>query len=724
MSGSVDRLTEVLRVGLRLRTDVDAMSTGARIDSEGRIVSISPQEKALLNHFCPNEQDVPLDPPELRRMWRKLRGDKTKDGPGWAPLPAPQSAPKPGAASSSTADANMDESSDGEEGAPLSKRKQPKKKGTEQLKRPRFVPDDDSDDDNEVDVDPDNSDDDAAGLGAKAGWQAAYKARQAKEEAKRAKAAAEAAAAEAEAQAATAAKEAAERAALVERYRLAEEAARARAEAEAKAKAAEEAAAAAKAAEEEEGEEGEEEEEEAEEEEQEPEQPTVTLQEAWHEFKRAYDYVTKADAEARLAQMTDAQVDAMFPMVAEFKDAVAKGEEIKGTIRVGFYRIVKRGVSGAMEKAMPSCMSLLRQQQHFLFCEPDALQAGANKFSELFKGTNKPEQWAVSKKAPRGYTGHAQKATWQNCGGRGKGVYFFNCTFVTHKPEARRAPGEDPNCRLEKVMPNWVLCFRWLKAAEIANAALAARFDGVSPTIAKLDGPQDKTLGAIGYDTPLTVPDWAKALFPKAISWSDSNFPSIVEEQRRGGLERRIRFGRGGQSCKTAAAVLSKVVELSPDTFGRIYTTQLEKRHPATVAAFVADDTKIAALASWSTHARTVYKDTEAKTIVVYDPWKQSVRPPEWFTQPIEAAGYRVEFVAREAEQASEGSCQLQATMRVLIGAVHGREGIEASIVAVNQGSGNEVFENPHLLIFPVVTQMAYSKFKPKAEKSRTFRRR
>ena len=55
MSRSVDRLTEVLRVGLRLRTDLDAMSTGARLGPEGQIVSISPQEKALLNHFCPND---------------------------------------------------------------------------------------------------------------------------------------------------------------------------------------------------------------------------------------------------------------------------------------------------------------------------------------------------------------------------------------------------------------------------------------------------------------------------------------------------------------------------------------------------------------------------------------------------------------------------------------------------------------------------------------------
>ena len=200
------------------------------------------------------------------------------------------------------------------------------------------------------------------------------------------------------------------------------------------------------------------------------------------------------------------------------------------------------------------------------------------------------------------------------------------------------------------------------------------------------------------------MPDWAKALFPKAISWSDSNFPSIVEEQRRGGLERRIRFGRGGQSCKTAAAVLSKVVELSPDTFGRIYTTQLEKRHPATVAAFMADDTKTAALASWSTHARTVYKDAEAKTVVVYDPWKQRVviESQQWLTSAAKATGFSVVFQAREKDQGAEGSCQLQATMRVLMAAVHGKGAITDKIDTTE--------ENRHLLIFPVITQLLYTK--------------
>ena len=76
---------------------------------------------------------------------------------------------------------------------------------------------------------------------------------------------------------------------------------------------------------------------------------------------------------------------------------------------------------------------------------------------------------------------------------------------------------------------------------------------------------QDQTLGAIGYDTPLLVPDWAKQLFPKLRSWSDSNFPSIVEQASRDGLKRRIQFGRGGQLCSTASNVLSLVVKVDPD---------------------------------------------------------------------------------------------------------------------------------------------------------------
>ena len=709
MPGSVDRLAQVLGVGMRLRQELaapPAASTGVRWNN-GKVVSVSKEERALLTQLTPNESDVPADPPSLRQMWRYVHNNRSQGDP--MPLAgAGSSAPEEMAGNGMDDDDGMASSDDDRSPRPS---KAPKRL------RVRVLHDDDSSDSGfEEEPASPMSPDPSPDPRSKEGWAANYQSRKA-QEAKKAAEAAEA-----------------ERAALAERYRLAAEAVQARAAEEEAARAraaadveATRAAAAAAAAEAEAEAEGEEEGEDLEElDEPDLAQNTVTVQEAWDAFKPAWDAIDRAQAVAWLTNMTDAEANEMFPIVAEFRDAVAKGDQIKGTIKVGFFRIQKKEISGPMMQAVPSCGALLRQQQHFLFCEPDALQAGANKFSELFKSISKPAQWALSAKSVRGYSGHAHKAQWQNCGGHGKGVYFFNCTFVTHKPTAFRAPGEDPNCRLEKVMPNWVLCYRWLKAAEVANAALAARFGGVSPTIAKFNGPQDKTTGPIGYDTPLVVPNWAKVLFPKAASWSDSNFPSIVVEQRRGGPERRIRFGRGGQSCKAAAAVLAKVVELDPVTFGRIFTTQLEKRHPANVAAFMADDTKTVALASWSNHARTVYKDVEKKAVIVYDPWKQSIRAPGWFTAPIEAAGYRVEFVAREAEQAQEGSCQLQATMRVLIGAIYGREGIEASVVAVkkDESGKNEVFTNPHLQIFPVITQMLYSKFKPKAEKSLTFRRR
>jgi len=751
MSGSVDRLTEVLRVGLRLREDLAGMPTGVRWEN-GKVVSVSKEERALLLQLAPREDMVPSQPPSLRKMWRFVNKRSQDDllepgsgapgapGPmdddGFAPSDDEEAAERRRAAQAAQAAEDSEDSED----APLArrgtKRPDPGTPKAPKARRSAVVVVDDDSDDNEPPVNP---------------WRENYEKRQALEAARKAAEAAEAARKAAEAAEAEAA--AKERAALVERYRLAEEAAKARAEAEAKAKAEAEAAAAAKAAAEAEAkakaeaeaaaaakaaEEAEEEGEgegegEEEEDDPEPEQPTVTLQEAWDVFKLEYDKITRPAAKAAVMGMTEAEIDAMFPIITDFKEAIYKGKDLTGTIRVTFCRIQKKDVSEAMSKDMPMCPGrndMLRRQQHFVMNEPDALQAGANEFSKLFKRdrSDKPVVWKFSKAAANGYTENPMMANWLPYKHLGSGVYFFNCTFVTHKPFA--AP---PTCQLSMVMPNWELCYRWIKAAEAANAALKERFDGVSPKIAKYDGPQDSTLGAIGYDTPLVVPDWAKALFPDAKSWSDFNFPSIVVEQRRGGLERRVRFGRGGQTCAAAAAVLAKVVEANPVTslpdtraFSRIYSTQLEKKYPGLVKEFMDDDNKTVCLAAWGNHARTVYKDKEAGFVFVYDPWKQTVRPPEWFTERIREAGYHYEFVAREAEQAYEGSCQLQATMRVLIGAIYGREGIEASIVAVKKdaATNKEVFVNPHLQIFPVVTQMAYGKYKPAGQKGRTFRRR
>ena len=118
---------------------------------------------------------------------------------------------------------------------------------------------------------------------------------------------------------------------------------------------------------------------------------------------------------------------------------------------------------------------------------------------------------------------------------------------------------------------------------------------------------------------------------------------------------------------------------------------------------FLRDPSKNLALAAWANHARIVHKDNDARVITVFDPWKQRVviQSQLWLTSAAKATGFSIVFQAREKDQGAEGSCQLQATMRVLMAAVYGKDAITARINAE---------ENRHLLIFPVITQLLYTK--------------
>ena len=112
------------------------------------------------------------------------------------------------------------------------------------------------------------------------------------------------------------------------------------------------------------------------------------------------------------------------------------------------------------------------------------------------------------------------------------------------------------------------------------------------------------------------------------------------------------------------------------------------------------------ALAAWGNHARIIYKDMATTTVKVYDPWKQRVTPPPWLSKHVSDAGYAVQFVVREADQQwGEGSCQLQATMRVLMASQLGENGITVAF---------DMNANPALGIYPVVTQLLYSKMRPR----------
>ena len=325
-------------------------------------------------------------------------------------------------------------------------------------------------------------------------------------------------------------------------------------------------------------------------------------------------------------------------------------------------------------------------------------QKGGSGFLTTFK-QNRPTNYSIDVKKMNGYNSFKKSPRFLNMGK--KGVWIFQSMFLTGSK-----PGATPNvsdCKLIKVKENWILCHRWVAAVRIANEIINAGRPPSSPKILQvLDGPQTDEFGVIGFDTPLSVPDWAKTLFPSIRSWSDSKFPSLTEQ-------RRIQFGKSGQYCSTAERVLSYVrskLEGQYPKFATIFTTQLTDRTASYTANFLSDAGVTCGLAAWGHHARILYKDEATKTLKVYDPWKQNVTPPSWLKSYAENAGYTVTFVVREAEQqVGEGSCQLQATMRVLMASQMGEFGISA---------GFNLKTNPEIGIYPVVTQLLYTQMRPR----------
>ena len=421
----------------------------------------------------------------------------------------------------------------------------------------------------------------------------------------------------------------------------------------------------------------------------EPDEGFVTVDEAFAEFKKAWEAQDYTAIWHRvIPALTDAETEALFPRVRNLADIPKLGEAIKGPIRVGVYRFNKKSITDPQRMAMPNCIDLLMKQDNFYFHEPDALIAGGNEFSRWFKQTWRFQSWFVDKSRERGVRTTHQGLMFD----AGSKSWKLPCTFVTHTPPAF---GPNPNCKLEHVPFNWTCAYRWIKAAEAANAVLNAG-SAVPKSLLKEGGPQDKPTGVIGYDTILPVPDWARTLLPNVKSWSSVNFPALQEDGK-------LRFARGGQTCAAAECVLKLCTKALPELFKSVATTEFVERKMFDFEDFLRDTSKNVALAVWANHARIVYKDNDARVITVYDPWKQRVviESQRWLTSAAKATGFSVIFQAREKDQGAEGSCQLQATMRVLMAAVHGKDAIMAKI---------NTEENRHLLIFPVITQLLYTK--------------
>ena len=238
------------------------------------------------------------------------------------------------------------------------------------------------------------------------------------------------------------------------------------------------------------------------------------------------------------------------------------------------------------------------------------------------------------------------------------------------------------------------------KAAESGRKPVeSSDASGPRPLI-RYNGPQDKAHGVIGYDTVLPVPDWAKTLLPEVKSWSDSSFPVLLENGK-------VLYKRGFQRCVTAECVLKLCVRTLPLLFGNVATSQMREARQEQLDAFLEDPSKNVALGLWQDHARILYKtNVDPLVLTVYDPQRQEIGMTGewWLTTAAQKAGYSVVFEARAAEQTKEQSCQLHAAARVLMAAVHGQAAMRKLY---------DVAEHAHLLIFPVITHLLYTKCLP-----------
>ena len=91
--------------------------------------------------------------------------------------------------------------------------------------------------------------------------------------------------------------------------------------------------------------------------------------------------------------------------------------------------------------------------------------------------------------------------------------------------------------------------------------------------------------------------------------------------------------------------------------------------------------------------------------VKVFDPWKQLITIPEWLSPSAEKEGYTVKFVARPAEQ------------QLAEGAASCRRRCDFSWYPARRRRNFNPFDQstrPELGIYPVVTQLLYSKLRPR----------
>ncbi len=256
-------------------------------------------------------------------------------------------------------------------------------------------------------------------------------------------------------------------------------------------------------------------------------------------------------------------------------------------------------------------------------------------------------------------------------------------------------------CMIAPNLYNWTAGVQWMLAAYVVDRDLKAASS--LPLYLNLEeGTKDKPFGILGYDTPLVVPEFARRIFPNENFFTSRN-PKLTTDHR-------ILFSKGGQQCAQASKVLARAKQAAPDVFASLYTCQLDwtkgtELRMGNLDEFLNNDVYTTAIAAWSRHARIFFKawrdnPMELNVVHVFDPWKTDVVVPAHIKEQIRKLGWKTEFWPRNPDQSKEGTCQLHATMRALMGAAHGLEGIVMPFRPMHDPDG--------LCFFPVLTRLLY----------------
>ena len=256
-------------------------------------------------------------------------------------------------------------------------------------------------------------------------------------------------------------------------------------------------------------------------------------------------------------------------------------------------------------------------------------------------------------------------------------------------------------CMITPNLYNWTTGVQWMLAAYVVDRDLKAASS--LPLYLNLEeGTKDKPFGILGYDTPLVVPEFARRIFPNENFFTSRN-PKLTTDHR-------ILFSKGGQQCAQASKVLARAKQAAPDVFASLYTCQLDwtkgtELRMGNLDEFLNNDVYTTAIAAWSRHARIFFKTwsdipMELNVVHVFDPWKTDVVVPAHIKEQIRKLGWKTEFWPRNPDQSKEGTCQLHATMRALMGAAHGLEGILKAFTPMHDPDG--------YCFFPVLTRLLY----------------